>query len=95
MVPQFGDAFDPFLWYRWILAVLGVSYTLVLTARSIAWTIATLSGDARHKAMLRRAVLVYVLRMRFRPLVGELAQIGVLLVGLVVLLWLHRAWGLI
>jgi hypothetical protein len=95
MIPQFGDAFDPFVWFRWLLAVLGVSYTLVLTARSIAWAIATLSGDARHKAMLRRLVVIYALRLRFRPLLGELAQIAVLLVGLVVLLWLHRAWGLI
>lgn len=95
MTPQFGDAFDPFVWYRWMLAVLGVSYTLVLTARSIAWTITTLSGDARHQTMLRRAVIVYVLRMRFRPLLAELGQIAALLTALLVLLWIHFAWGLL
>lgn len=95
MTPRFGDGFDPFIWFRWLLAIFGTTYAVVMTGRGVWRVVLFFSGRGRGKTILRRVLAVQLLRMRVRCLAGELAQIGLLVAALVLCLWLHRHLGFI
>lgn len=93
MIPAIDEHFDPFIWYRWLFAIVATSYTLVLMFRSIRHIIAALSQTGRYRVVLVRFVTVQLLRLRFRRFASELAQIAALVVLLIGCLWLHHRLG--
>ena len=80
---------DPFTVFRWLLALVGVVYTLVCTAQTLLrWL--DYFRSSRETALLGRYTLVLLLRTRFRRFTWELCQIAFLLAALAALIYVHR-----
>jgi len=90
MLPGFGDEFDPFVWFRWLLTVFVTAYALLMSGRAIWRMVAFFSGSSRQKVLLRRVLWNQLIRLRLRTLYLELTQIALLLAVLGGVLWLHR-----
>jgi hypothetical protein len=80
---------DLFGLYRQLLVIVVGTYTVVRMVNFVwHWQLATRSAG-RAEAIARRYLVVQVLRLRIRRFVLDLLEVGVLLVVLGYLLWLH------
>ena len=80
---------DLFYVFRWLLAIVGMVYTLVCTGQSLYRWLAYFQGS-RQTAMLGRYTLVLLLRTRGRRFASELGQIGCLVAAFIWLIYIHR-----
>ena len=81
-----SDLFDL---YRQLLVIVVGTYTVVRTVNFVLrWQLATRSAG-RAEAIARRYLALQLLRVRIRRFAPDLLEVGVLLVVLGYLLWLH------
>jgi len=81
---------DPFDFFRFCLGVIVVVYGTIRLALSV-WRWHEWSSQlSPHGAFLQRYLLALLLRTRWRAFLPDLAQIGVMVAVLFVLLRLHR-----
>jgi hypothetical protein len=80
---------DPFLFFRTLLTVFLTVYFVLTTLSLLRQWWVVLAGGTREKELLRVYLAYQLLSIRTAALRTELAQIGLWLVALVVLLWAH------
>jgi len=86
--PVLAVDFDPFILYRWLLALICAIYVLVTVGQSLlGWW--NYFHSSRYTAVLGRYTAVLLLRIRVRRFAWDLFQIAVLLVLLGGLLYAH------
>ena len=81
---------DLFNLFRYILFVIAGVYTTVVTIQGLRQLIASLTGNDRYLAMLRRYLVVHGLRLRFRAFWGDVIICGLLSVAFLMLWRAHR-----
>lgn len=81
--------FDLFYFFRFLLGVFLVSYAVFLTISGVINAAKVLRGPVEEKEIARSYLIYLLLTARFRPVRGELLQIGGLLVLLVLVWMLH------
>jgi len=80
---------DIFEFYRNLLFLILSVYTLVMTASMLVQFGWIFTSPDRMAAMLRKYLAVMLLRLTFRPLMGQLLQNVALLALFIWLVWLH------
>lgn len=81
--------FDPFDLFRTLLFIVLTAYYVVVTAWTAWWLVDLLRGDDPQRRMIRNIITYQLVTFRVRPLAGELIQIGILAVLLLLLYWMH------
>lgn len=80
---------EPFYWFRTAVFV-GLATYYVLSVAGTIWRVAALlHGDDPRNRLLRLYLSYQLLSFRFRPLTGELLQIGLWSAILLYVWWLH------
>ena len=87
--------FDLFAFYRWLLAIVCVVYTLVRLWHTLQSWAGYLWAAHPRRGTLRRYAAVQLLRIRLRRFTLDAVHIAALACGLAAVLWLHHRWGFV
>jgi hypothetical protein len=81
--------YEPFDWFRWMLAIVATIYATIVTLQSLWGWYVFLAGSDRYVGLLRRYLVLHGLRLRFKTFWGDVIICTLLCIVFLVLWQAH------